>query len=1118
MTDPNNDPTDASPAPDYSLNRRDVLKTTGGGVLGLAAVSGSGIATTRTGSESNGSMDVTLVSADSEYGFNYPYYFYVPSANRPDERPILVEPNNTGTASDDFEEHRKSAQGLIQHGFCRRISDELRLPLLVPVFPRPSSAPVDYRHYVHALDAETMGISSGKLARVDQQLRKMVKHAEEQLADISFPSNGNIIMNGFSASGNFVNRFTALHPDLVDSASAGGINGTAILPRSNAEGRTLEYPVGIANLESLIGSQFDAARWRDVDQFVYMGAEDDNDTIPYDDAWSEKHRNIALDVYGQNMQEDRMPYCRSVYQNADASARFEVYPGVGHRPAPGIQEDVLKFHKRNAGLFFAAFGERPEAGAESVAVVAGTGTRVDAESFDVRVFDEDGTELTSSPVTMEADDSVKERLELTTALEMDSSVSVAVLEDGASTPDQAIVSKSIDPVGTVRFVDPPVAGDTEVTVEYSLSAAYDVSKYATVTFETEQGGAEVIEEISPGDEDTVAVEVDSDTLGAPLEQNRDVSARLLDGNSVSGTELAVDSTEVEEPDGVAVEVDVDAARVIERGDSLSVEVPVRGLGGSTDDLPITIEANGETVSTETVSLQSPETVTARGSIETGEFGEEELVVTARAQDTSGVTTTILADEPAAGSGTETEPYEITSGSELAYVDLDRDASFVLTRDIDLSTFDRFIRIGDLDEKFSGTFDGQFHEIRNLRIEESLDQFEGVGLFGNLVGGTIRNLHLVDVDVTGQDFVGGVVGMAAGHGEISRVTVSGSVDGDSNVGGIIGGTSTGPTRDRDVVISEAVCHAYVRGDGKVGGIIGQSSGDPVETSYAAGVVSGEHSVAGILGRGDFGAVVSESYASARIEGNGGGVVATNADGTVTNSYWDVEATGLSTSDGGDGLTSAEMTGADAAENLSGFDFDETWRTASDEYPTLRQVPVPDAGSLIVAIVEPRDGIEVSPNEPLQVAVEVTRVSDGEATSTVSLTGVETQFETAVELSAGETERVEFTIPAEDVQDRVTVQAATDSVTDEITVLADESTDATSTTTAVTTTRNTTSGTEAGSDETTSGTTARTATENGEDDTEESATDGSVPGFGIIETLASLGGVSYLVKRRFGDDEE
>ena len=81
-----------------------------------------------------------------------------------------------------------------------------------------------------------------------------------------------------------------------------------ILPITEAKGHTLNYQIGVADVGALTGDPFDLTAYRNVDQYIYMGSEDENDTLPNDDAWSPEQREIARDVYGDDMQEDRLPY------------------------------------------------------------------------------------------------------------------------------------------------------------------------------------------------------------------------------------------------------------------------------------------------------------------------------------------------------------------------------------------------------------------------------------------------------------------------------------------------------------------------------------------------------------------------------------------------------------------------------------------------------------------------------------------------------------------------------------------------------------------------------------------------------------------------------------------
>ena len=309
------------------------------------------------GEELDETVGISLVEADPESGFNYPYYLFSPTEARDGSIPILVESNNTGTATDDFEEHRSAAKSLVRRGSSRPISEALGVPLLVPVFPRPTEEPVDWSHYTHQLDRQTVAIDGGPLERIDEQLLRMVEDAKDRLAGDKYAFTDEIMLNGFSASGNFADRFAVLHPDRVLSVTAGGLNGMALLPREEWNGHTLEYHVGIADLEALTGEPVDVSGLAEVNQLLYMGAEDTNDTIPYDDAWSEDLRELALAVYGEDMINDRFPRCQRAYDDAGIEAQFRIYDDRGHRPADA--EDLVEFHRRSlAGEDVGEFGER----------------------------------------------------------------------------------------------------------------------------------------------------------------------------------------------------------------------------------------------------------------------------------------------------------------------------------------------------------------------------------------------------------------------------------------------------------------------------------------------------------------------------------------------------------------------------------------------------------------------------------------------------------------------------------------------------------------------------------------------------------------------------------------
>jgi len=398
-----------------------------------------GVATVAIGEPvpANREPETRFVDADSAAGFNYPYYLHIPGEIRDGEVPLLVQPNNSGKATDDFEEHRSAAEKRINGGIPRQMGDALHVPVLIPVFPRPESDPVSGLVYTHQLDRDTLQLEDGPLERIDLQLLAMVDHArEEELADIDRTFREEIMLNGFSASGTFSDRFTVLHADRVLSVTAGGVNGMTLLPLEEAKGHTLRYHIGIADVESLTGESVDLDAVDETNQFLYFGAEDENDTFPFNDAWtSDDLRETAGEVYGEDMHEDRFPFSQSAYEQQDIAAQFRLYDGLSHQYAQ--RKDLIEFHRRTlAGEDVSDFGTDVANGAAGPVVTEGPTAAVTLDTEDVVVGDSvsfdasesqrgdtvisayswdfgDGTSATGESVTHSFDESGEYTVELT---------------------------------------------------------------------------------------------------------------------------------------------------------------------------------------------------------------------------------------------------------------------------------------------------------------------------------------------------------------------------------------------------------------------------------------------------------------------------------------------------------------------------------------------------------------------------------------------------------------------------------------------------------------------------------------------------------------------------------
>jgi len=231
-----------------------------------------------------------------------------------------------------------------------------------------------------------------------------------------------------------------------------------------------------------------------------------------------------------------------------------------------------------------------------------------------------------------------------------------------------------------------------------------------------------------------------------------------------------------------------------------------------------------------------------------------------------------------------------------------------------------------------------------------------GEVGGLVGfnddGTVTNTSASGNVNGGGDIVGGLV--ADNDGTVSESSASGNVSGDVAVGGFVG-------ENFKSTISESSAFGNATGNESVGGFVGLNLGT-VENSYARGTADGFENVGGLvgkngvtIGRVDNAGTVRKSYATGAVidplfvpdpvpdpspgpilsqdSSTRGGLIGNNTVGTVTDSYWDVNTSGLSFSEGGTGLTTEEMTGSAATNNMQGFDFTNTWKTVSGDYPIL-----------------------------------------------------------------------------------------------------------------------------------------------------------------------------------------
>lgn len=274
-------------------------------------------------------LRVQRFAANPSKGYSADFYLYIsPDAKRSARAgqvvTILVQPNNSGVNSDDPNVHRRDAWWT---GFERRaVADELGVVLLVPAFIRPGE---DWQIYTHALDRDTLTTERVDLQRIDLQLIAMIDDARAELATLGIQTDEKVLIQGFSASGMFANRFTLLHPERVKAAAIGSPGGWPIAPVASFQGEQLPYPAGISDLELLTNVPFDAAAYNAIPQLIYMGSADDNDSLDYTDGWDKKDAQVVDRLFGADPLA-RWEAARLIYQQAGANVQFLLIEGAGH--------------------------------------------------------------------------------------------------------------------------------------------------------------------------------------------------------------------------------------------------------------------------------------------------------------------------------------------------------------------------------------------------------------------------------------------------------------------------------------------------------------------------------------------------------------------------------------------------------------------------------------------------------------------------------------------------------------------------------------------------------------------------------------------------------------------
>lgn len=284
-----------------------------------------------------------------------------------------------------------------------------------------------------------------------------------------------------------------------------------------------------------------------------------------------------------------------------------------------------------------------------------------------------------------------------------------------------------------------------------------------------------------------------------------------------------------------------------------------------------------------------------------------------------------------------------------------------------------MRVGGIAGRFRGDA-----EIKNVSVQKSIMDLEGdVEQVGGIVGETetsITDATVIETEVLnlGGDLrTGGAIGSVDYEGdliELSEILVEEStIEGRTSVGGVVGYLRY------DVELSEAVSkdNNITAETEHVGGVVGYLSTG--STSYdlksiggSIESVEGEEVAGYIIGTRNDPSKISESFAAdiSEIDTDISIIGSQSGDGEedIENVYFDgdtVETDSLN--EDVDELSTDEMTGDDAEDNLLGFDFEDVWETIAGDYPilsTVEEVGGPDIEDIVLTPEEPEATDSVS----------------------------------------------------------------------------------------------------------------------------------------------------------------
>ncbi len=207
-------------------------------------------------------------------------------------------------------------------------------------------------------------------------------------------------------------------------------------------------------------------------------------------------------------------------------------------------------------------------------------------------------------------------------------------------------------------------------------------------------------------------------------------------------------------------------------------------------------------------------------------------------------------------------------------------------------------IGSETEPFTGTFSGNGYTISNLFINGT--NITNAGLFAKIENSTIDYTSLLNLRITGWQYLGGLVGQATSASKITNSFITGTIKaGHGNSGGLVGVLEGQAGIISEIENSYALVHID-SGFNPAGGLVGiMKDYASITNSYAMASIEGTGDRGFLVGRGSSEATIDDSYAVAVLTNESAaahGLISDLNGSVVNNSYWDSTIGGIESGEG------------------------------------------------------------------------------------------------------------------------------------------------------------------------------------------------------------------------------